>query len=84
MAFAEETSKRRSQRLLALFVQGSFRNTGPGQCEDCYALCINALWRLREVAAGRTGWGDAGLSFGFAVLALVVLVFVGWASELGG
>jgi hypothetical protein len=33
------------------------------------ALCINALWRLREVARGRTGWGIAGLSFGYAILA---------------
>jgi len=48
------------------------------------ALCINAFWRLREVAAGRARRGDAGLSFGFAVLALFVLLFVAWASELGG
>ncbi len=48
------------------------------------ALCINALWRLREVARGRTGWGDAGLSFGFAILALFVLLFVAFASRLGG
>jgi hypothetical protein len=48
------------------------------------ALCINAFWRLREVARGRTGWGIAGLSFGYAILALFVLLFVTWASELGG
>jgi predicted Co/Zn/Cd cation transporter (cation efflux family) len=48
------------------------------------ALCILALWRLREVARGRTGWGDAGLSFGFAILALLVLVVVAFASRLGG
>jgi len=48
------------------------------------ALCINALWRLREVARGRTGWGDAGASFGFAILALIVLLFVAFASRLGG
>jgi hypothetical protein len=48
------------------------------------ALCINALWRLREVARGRTGWGIAGLSFGYAIFALFVLLFVAWASRLGG
>jgi hypothetical protein len=48
------------------------------------ALFINALWRLREVARGRTGWGDAGASFGFAILALIVLLLVAIASVLGG
>ena len=48
------------------------------------SLCINALWRLREVARGRTGWEVAGASFGFAMLALVVLLFVAFASRLGG
>lgn len=48
------------------------------------ALCINALWQLRKVARGRTGWGQAGLSVGFASLALFVLLFVAFASRLGG
>lgn len=47
-------------------------------------LCILALWRLREVRRGRAGWGDAGLSFAFAVGALFVLVLVAFASRLGG
>jgi hypothetical protein len=125
--------------------QGSFRNTGPGECEDssvamrdrsaarnrrlaltlavtlvglaalayaiaalldftlgpgqsldphrhgfavagslAAALCILALWRLREVARSRTGWGDAGLSFAFGVIALFVLVVVAFASRFGG
>jgi hypothetical protein len=69
---------------------------GPGQSLDPHrhgfavagalaaVLCILALWRLREVARGRTGWSDAGLSFAFAVLALLVLVVVAFASRLGG
>jgi predicted Co/Zn/Cd cation transporter (cation efflux family) len=47
-------------------------------------LCVVALWRLRTVARGRTGWGDAGLSFAFAVLALFALLVVAFASRLGG
>jgi hypothetical protein len=47
-------------------------------------LCVVALWRLREVARGRAGWGDAGLCFAFAVLALLVLLAVATASRLGG
>src|SRR5579862_9829117 len=34
VASAEDASKRRSQRLLAPFVQASFRNTGPGEGAD--------------------------------------------------
>ena len=48
------------------------------------ALCILALWRLREVARGRTRWSDAGPSFASAVLALFVLVVLALASRLGG
>jgi hypothetical protein len=48
------------------------------------ALCINALWRLREVARGRTGWGIAGASVWFAILALIVLLLVAIRSQLGG
>ena len=48
------------------------------------AFCLLALWRLREVAHGRTGWGDAGLSFAVALLALLALVVVAFASRLGG
>lgn len=48
------------------------------------ALCINALWRLREVARGRSEWGDAGASFAFAILALIVLLLVAIRSQLGG
>ena len=48
------------------------------------AFCFLALWRLREVAHGRTGWGDAGLSFAVALLALLALVVVAFASRLGG
>jgi len=48
------------------------------------AFCILALWRLREVARSRTGWGDAGLSFAVALVALFVLVVVAFASRLGG
>jgi hypothetical protein len=47
-------------------------------------LCIVALWRLREVARGRTGWGNGGLSFAVAVIALFVLLVVAFASRLGG
>jgi hypothetical protein len=69
---------------------------GPGQSLDPHrrgfatagvfaaALCIVGLWRLREVARDRTGWGDAGLSFAFAVVALFVLLVVAFASRLGG
>lgn len=48
------------------------------------AACIFALWRLRAVARGRTGWGDAGASFAFAIFALLVLLFVAFVSRLGG
>jgi predicted Co/Zn/Cd cation transporter (cation efflux family) len=48
------------------------------------ALCISALWRLRRVARGRTGWLDAGVWFALAVVALVVLVAVAFGSRLGG
>jgi hypothetical protein len=44
--------------------------------------CTYALWRPREVARGRTGWGDAGL--GLAIFALFVLLAVAFASRLGG
>jgi predicted Co/Zn/Cd cation transporter (cation efflux family) len=48
------------------------------------ALCIVALWRLRTARAGRTGWGDAGLWFALAVVALLALVAVAFGSRLGG
>ncbi|HKN64066.1 MAG TPA: hypothetical protein VJV76_07025 [Gaiellaceae bacterium] len=48
------------------------------------ALCIAALWRLRRVQSGRTGWADAGSWFALAVVALVVLVAVAVGSRLGG
>ena len=48
------------------------------------ACCILALWRLREVARGRAGWGDASAAIGLAVIALFVLLFVAVASQLGG
>jgi hypothetical protein len=48
------------------------------------ASCIFALWRLREVARGRARWGDAGAAFGWAIFALFVLLFVSFASRLGG
>jgi len=48
------------------------------------ALCINALWRLREVARGRSEWGDAGVGIGLAILALIVLLLVAIRSQLGG
>ena len=48
------------------------------------ASCIFALWRLREVARGCAGWGDAGAAFGWALFALFVLLFVSFASRLGG
>ena len=47
-------------------------------------LCVVALWRLREVARGRAEWGDAGVAFVIAVLALFVLLAVAVASRLGG
>jgi hypothetical protein len=48
------------------------------------AFCLVALWQLREVARGHTGWGIAGLYFAFAVLALFVLLAVAIGSQLGG
>jgi hypothetical protein len=48
------------------------------------ALCIYALYGLREVARGRTEWGEAGLVFALAILALFGLLFVAIASQLGG
>jgi hypothetical protein len=69
---------------------------GPGQSLDPHrrgfatagglaaALCVVALWRLRALARSRTGWGDAGLWFALAILALFALVVVAFASRLGG
>ena len=48
------------------------------------ALCLAALWRLRRVGSGRTGWVDAGVWFALAVVGLVVLVAVAFGSRLGG
>jgi hypothetical protein len=48
------------------------------------ASCIFALWRLRQGTRGRAGWGDAGAAFGWAIFALFVLLFVCFASRLGG
>jgi hypothetical protein len=78
-----------SAALLDFTLSGS-QSTDPGRLGYAAAgalaagLCINALWRLREVERGRTGWGDVGVSVYFAVLALCVLLFVAFASRLGG
>lgn len=47
-------------------------------------LCVVALWRLREFARGRAGRLDSGLWYSLAVAALLVLVAVAFASNLGG
>jgi len=46
-------------------------------------LCVVALWRLRELARGRAGWLDAGVCYSLAAVALLVLVAVAFASNLG-
>jgi hypothetical protein len=48
------------------------------------AFVSGGTLRVVSGARGRTGWGIAGLSFGYAILALFVLLFVAYASRLGG
>jgi uncharacterized membrane protein len=48
------------------------------------AFCVAALWRLKELGRGRERWWAAACWFGLAVVALVALVAVAFASRLGG
>lgn len=48
------------------------------------ACCINALRRLRDVAHARATWFAAGGAFGLAIFALFLLLFLAFASRLGG
>jgi hypothetical protein len=47
-------------------------------------FCIYALWRLREASRGRGGWLAASGWFAVALIALFVVLFVAFASRLGG
>jgi len=60
-------------------------DTGAGTAAGfAVVFCLVALWRLREVARGRAGWLDAGFWFSLAVVALLALDVVAFASNLGG
>jgi hypothetical protein len=48
------------------------------------AFCILALWRLRELGRGRTGWWEVAWCSLFAVGGLLFLDAVAFASRLGG
>ena len=56
VASAEETSKRRSQRLIAPFAQGSFRNTGPAELAPTWRspYCPERCGYRTESVAGGT------------------------------
>jgi len=59
-------------------------HTGAGTAAGFAAVfCLVALWRLRDVARGRAGWFDAGLWFSLAVVALLALDVVAFASNMG-
>ncbi len=47
-------------------------------------LCLLALWRLRGLGRGHTGWAEAVLCCSFAVGGLLFLDAVAFASRLGG
>lgn len=48
------------------------------------AFCVGALWQLRLVGRGRAGLFGAACCFGLALLALVALIVVAFATRLGG
>lgn len=47
-------------------------------------FCIYALWHLSDVARGRAGWVGAGFGLALALLALLAVDAVAFASRLGG
>lgn len=47
-------------------------------------FCAVALWRLRNVSRGRSGWLGASVWIALALAALVVVDLVAFASRLGG
>lgn len=48
------------------------------------AFCLGALWQLTLAGRGRAGILGATVCFGLAVLALLALLAVAFASRLGG
>jgi hypothetical protein len=48
------------------------------------AFCLFALFKIAQAARGTRGWGQAGISLGLAVLALLALDAVAFGSRLGG
>ena len=47
-------------------------------------FCVYALWQLREALRGQGGWLAASAWFAIALIALFVVLFVAFASRLGG